>query len=106
MTFANNNRVVGWSYDAAGNLLNDGRNIYAYDAEGRIVALNGQPMYLYDAEGRRVAKYSGGSIAARYLLDLCRPAGDGVECRGRLDALECVDRWRETARDLRGAGRV
>ncbi len=66
----NNNHVDGWSYDAAGNLLNDGRNSYAYDAEGRIVALNGQPMYLYDAEGRRVAKYSGSTVTARYLLDL------------------------------------
>ena len=55
LSFGNNNHVDGWSYDAAGNLLNDGRNSYAYDAEGRIVALNGQPMYLYDAEGRRVA---------------------------------------------------
>jgi YD repeat-containing protein len=42
------------SYDF--NLLNDGRNSYAYDAEGRIVSLNGAPTYVYDAEGRRVAK--------------------------------------------------
>jgi len=66
----NTNRVDGWSYDAAGNLLNDGRNSYSYDAEGRIVSLNGQPTYLYDAEGRRVAKYSGSTITASYLLDL------------------------------------
>jgi RHS repeat-associated protein len=66
----NNNRVDGWSYDAAGNLLNDGRNGYAYDAEGRIISLNGHPTYLYDAEGRRVAKYSGSTITASYLLDL------------------------------------
>jgi RHS repeat-associated protein len=62
--------VAGWSYDADGNLLNDGRNNYAYDAEGRIVSLNGQPTYLYDAEGRRVAKYSGSTITAFYLLGL------------------------------------
>jgi len=66
----NTNHVDGWSYDDAGNLLNDGRNNYAYDAEGRIVSLNGQPTYLYDAEGRRVAKYSGSTISAMYLLDL------------------------------------
>ncbi|MFP5204738.1 MAG: RHS repeat domain-containing protein [Acidobacteriota bacterium] len=71
LTFTgNNNRVDGWVYDDAGNLLNDGRNSYAYDAEGRLVSLNGQPTYVYDAEGRRIAKYSGSSISAAYLLDL------------------------------------
>jgi RHS repeat-associated protein len=70
LSFANTNQVSGWSYDAAGNLLNDGRNNYSYDAEGRIIALNGSPTYVYDAEGRRVAKYSGGTISANYLLDL------------------------------------
>ncbi|MGB8028034.1 MAG: RHS repeat-associated core domain-containing protein [Terracidiphilus sp.] len=70
LSFGNTNQVAGWSYDADGNLLNDGRNSYAYDAEGRIVSLNGQPTYLYDAEGRRVAKYSGSTITAIYLLDL------------------------------------
>jgi hypothetical protein len=50
----NNNHVDGWSYDDAGNLLNDGRNSYAYDAEGRIVSLNGALTYMYDAESRRV----------------------------------------------------
>jgi YD repeat-containing protein len=74
----NNNQVDGWSYDADGNLLNDGRNNYAYDAEGRVVSLNGQPTYLYDAEGRR----------------------------GHMDAFERVGSRRKAAGDLRGAGRV
>jgi len=64
------NRVTGWSYDAEENPLSDQRNTYAYDAEGRIVSLNGSPTYLYDSEGRRVAKYSGSTITAAYLLDL------------------------------------
>jgi RHS repeat-associated protein len=71
----NNNHVDGWSYDADGNLLNDGRNSYAYDAEGRIITLNGAPTYVYDAEGIRVAKYSGGTISASYLIGL---GGDQV----------------------------
>jgi hypothetical protein len=60
----NNNRVDNWVYDANGNLLNDSRNSYTYDAENRILTLNGQPAYAYDAEGRRVAKYSGSTITA------------------------------------------
>ena len=55
---------------ASCNLLDDGRNTYTYDAEGRIVTLNGQPTYIYDAEGRRVAKYAGSTITAQYLLGL------------------------------------
>lgn len=75
LSFGSTNQVSSWSYDDAGNLLNDGRNSYNYDAEGRIIKLNGAPTYVYDAEGRRVAKYSGGTISASYLLDL---GGDQV----------------------------
>ena|SRR2546426_12604882 len=32
----NNNRFTGMSYDAAGNLLNDGASTYFYDAENQI----------------------------------------------------------------------
>ncbi len=72
LTFSdNNNHIDGFSYDAAGNLLNDGRNSYTYDAEGRLVTLNGNPTYAYDAEGYRVAKLgSGGSVLTSYLLSL------------------------------------
>ena len=50
------NRITGWSYDAAGNLLNDHSHTYAYDAENRITTVDGgaTASYLYDAEGRRV----------------------------------------------------
>ncbi len=71
LTFGNNNQVANWVYDADGNLLYDGRNAYNYDAEGRLIALNGEPTYVYDAEGRRVAKLSpSGAVTASYLLDL------------------------------------
>ena len=64
------NATQAFCYDGAGNLLNDGRMIiYTYDAEGRIVSLNGET-YSYDAEGNRVAKYSGSTVMASYLLDL------------------------------------
>jgi RHS repeat-associated protein len=57
----NNNRMDGYAYDAAGNLLNDGTNFYTFDAENRIVEVqegsaSGPVLatYAYDADGRRV----------------------------------------------------
>ena len=81
----NNNQLAGTnqapggvSYDASGDVLNDGVNTYLYDAEGRICAVASTPIpgmtvmtgYLYDAGGTRVAK---GSITAWS----CDPAANG-----------------------------
>ena len=47
------------TYDAAGNITNDGYNSYTYDAEGRVCALNGsQGMigYQYGPDGTRIGK--------------------------------------------------
>src|SRR6266568_3019584 len=66
-----NNRMDGYSYDAAGNLLNDGTHSYAYDAENRMTTVdNGSAAsYVYDAGGQRVRKTtSSGSVD--YLYDL------------------------------------
>ncbi len=54
----NNNRMDGYSYDAAGNLLNDGTHSYTYDAENHITKVdNGTTAtYVYDADGNRVQK--------------------------------------------------
>jgi YD repeat-containing protein len=54
----NNNRMDGYSYDAAGNLFNDGVHHYKYDAENRIIQVdNGTTAtYVYDADGYRVQK--------------------------------------------------
>jgi RHS repeat-associated protein len=53
-----------FSYDAAGDVLNDGATQYLYDAEGRVCASANTPApgyttmtgYIYDADGLRVAK--------------------------------------------------
>jgi RHS repeat-associated protein len=56
------NSAVGFIYDAAGNVTNDGQNHYVYDAEGNlcasqnIAAPGAITQYLYDADGNRVAK--------------------------------------------------
>jgi RHS repeat-associated protein len=56
------NRIDGYSYDLAGNLLNDGINTYTYDAENRVVTysntVGGSASYVYDAFGSRVEKTS------------------------------------------------
>jgi RHS repeat-associated protein len=63
-TPANNNRMDGYSYDAAGNLLVDNtNNQYSYDAEGRIIMvvspITGTSCYVYNSEGQRVRKTTG-----------------------------------------------
>ncbi len=63
------NQMSGFTYNAAGTTINDTRNNYAYDAEGRVCAIavglagggTSYTEYLYDAEGRRVAKVPGTS---------------------------------------------
>jgi RHS repeat-associated protein len=67
----NNNRIDGRSYDAAGNLLNDGIHNYTFDAENRLTQVDSgaTATYIYDAGGRRVRKTVGG-VSVDYLYDL------------------------------------
>jgi len=58
----NNNQFVGMTYDAAGNLINDGAgNAYTYDGENQLTSVSGAGgwTYIYDGDGQRVAKCSG-----------------------------------------------
>ncbi len=54
------NRVTGHSYDAAGNLIDDGVKTYQYDAENRLIRVRSAgediAVYEYDATGQRVVK--------------------------------------------------
>ncbi|HEY2113515.1 MAG TPA: RHS repeat-associated core domain-containing protein, partial [Candidatus Angelobacter sp.] len=56
--FDNSNRIAGSgvTYDALGNETNDGFHVYTYDAENRLIQVDGgtTAAYSYDAEGRRV----------------------------------------------------
>ncbi len=67
------NRLVGppYQYDAAGNMTNDGSHTYTYDAENRLISVDGgaTASYLYDAQGRRVRK-SVGAAQTHYIYDL------------------------------------
>src|SRR5229473_1915688 len=56
------NRISGYSYDANGNMTNDGSNTLVYDGENHAVsATNGgnSGAYTYDGNGLRVIKVSG-----------------------------------------------
>ncbi len=62
------NQFAGWSYDAAGNLLNDGVHNYQFDAEGRIKCMDAgancaspAASYVYSVEGRRVKRTASGT---------------------------------------------
>lgn len=58
----NTNRISGtpYSYDANGNMTNDGLNSLSYDAENRLVSSSGS-QYSYDGNSLRVQKVSGGT---------------------------------------------
>jgi len=63
-SFDANNHMIGASYDAAGNMLDDGYHSYVYDAENRIIKVDSgsTATYTYDVEGRRVRKVAGTTV--------------------------------------------
>jgi RHS repeat-associated protein len=60
----------GYTYDASGDLTNDGTHTYQYDAEGRLISVdNGSTAtYVYNALGERVEKSVGGTYT-EYVFD-------------------------------------
>jgi RHS repeat-associated protein len=60
-----------YQYDAAGNLISDGTHTYSYDAENRLVSVDGGSTsnYSYDALGQRVYKAVGSAIT-QFVHDL------------------------------------
>jgi len=55
--------TVSYTYDAAGNLTNDGGHTYGYDSENRIVNVDGgsTATYAYDQSNQRYKKLTSGS---------------------------------------------
>jgi RHS repeat-associated protein len=51
--------TTGFSYDASGNVLADGTNTYAWNAESQIKTAIGGVNYTYDGDGDRVQKSNG-----------------------------------------------
>jgi YD repeat-containing protein len=93
LTFSvgNNNRMDGYTYDAAGNQTSDGINTLTYDVENRIhTATNAGVVttYVYDAFGRRIRK-TVGSTSTDYIYNLSGNAvaevnGSGTWTRGEV----------------------
>ncbi len=87
LSFDANNRIApgnGVSYDAAGNVTNDGDSSYTYDAENRIISVSGSKgsgSYTYSAAGLRIRKTTpSGSVD--YLYDLARHVITEVNASG------------------------
>src|SRR5213083_1409233 len=64
LALSQTNPAATYTYDAAGNLSNDGVHGYAYDGENRIVSVDGgaTASYAYDIQNRRYKKTVGSSV--------------------------------------------
>lgn len=62
--------TTGYSYDANGNITNDGANTLTYDAENRMLTStgSGSGSYSYDGNGLRLSKTSSGATTV-YIFD-------------------------------------
>jgi RHS repeat-associated protein len=74
-TYNENNQLTAWSgvahtYDANGNLINDGTRTYTWNARNQLSSISGgvSASFQYDAFGRRTSKSIGG-IGSSYLYD-------------------------------------
>jgi RHS repeat-associated protein len=75
------NQVVGWQYDAAGNLLDDGAASYSYDALDRLTGVTQggtTTTSTYNGDGVLVAQTAGGATT-RYAQDLAAPTSQVLQ---------------------------
>ena len=78
-TYGPANRLTNWdgtaiSYDANGNITNDGQRAYTWDARNRLVSISGAATasFQYDALGRRISKTVNG-VQTGFLYDGINP---------------------------------
>jgi RHS repeat-associated protein len=73
----NSGSTVNYVYDAAGNVTNDGAHAYTYDAENRVVSVDGgvTAQYKYDHQNRRVTK-TVGSTWTHYIWEGSQVIGE------------------------------
>ena len=97
------NRIntLGYVYDAAGNMTNDGSHSYTYDAEGNVLSVDSgsTAQYLYDTFNNRVRVQTSTSTY-EYLYDYAgkrvsswlQPSNSGTEGRIYLDGKQIAYR--------------
>jgi RHS repeat-associated protein len=96
----------GFTYDAAGDVVADANNSYAYDGEGRLCAVytsltGSKTQYVYDASGGRVAKASfTGTFPAKNTV--C--AAPGAAAGFTLTAQYLLDQGGDQVTELNGSG--
>jgi RHS repeat-associated protein len=82
-----NNQIsaLGIVYDASGNMIQDGNHTYSYDAENRLVSVDGgqTATYLYSADGLRVRS----TVGANFVDYVHDGAGEVVGVLGANGAL-------------------
>ena len=87
-SYTDANQVVGWSYDAAGNLLSDSTTTYTYDALGATASrtVGGQTTsYSYTGDGMLV-RATIGTTTTNYLQDLAAPLAQVGMCQVPLNS--------------------
>ena len=90
------NRINGFNYDSAGNLLSDGLHSYQYDAEGNVVTVDGgqTATYSYDALNHRIRVDTGGSATAyAFNLDGQRSSSWNAASSGTAQVLSASTFW-------------
>jgi RHS repeat-associated protein len=78
------NQVVGWTYDAAGNLTSDGTRSYSYDALNRqLSATQGltTTRYGYNGDGVLITATVGSGLETRYIQDQSAPLSQILQAK-------------------------
>lgn len=107
-TYNADNQLTKWvtgagrinpTWDANGNLTNDGTSVYTWDARDRLLAVGSVASFAYDAAGRRLSLTAGGSTAY-YLYDRLNPVailgGSGGATTQLLTGLNLDERFAAT----------
>jgi YD repeat-containing protein len=71
-SYGDADQVVGYTYDDAGNLVDDGTHTYDYDPMGWVIQRDGT-RHTYDADGVLATETISGSTTISYTQDLAAP---------------------------------